>query len=53
MFVVYNFSTNCLGVELGNCGGDGSWARHFTVIYRVDGTDFGSCSTAEDLFGDV
>ena len=53
MFVVCNLSTNGLGIETSNCGGDRSWAGHFTVIDRVDGTDFSGCSTAEDFFGDV
>ena len=53
MFVVCNLSANCLGIKPSNRSGDRPWARHLAVIDRVDGTDFGGCSTAEDFFGDV
>jgi hypothetical protein len=53
VFVMRHLATDCLCIELGNCSGDWPWAWHIAVIDRVDGTHFGSCSTAENLFSDV
>jgi hypothetical protein len=48
-----NLTPYCLGIEPSNGSGDRSRAGHFTVVDRIDGTDFSSCSTAENLFSDI
>ena len=53
LLVMGNLTPYCLGIEPSNCSGDWPWAGHFTVVDRVDGTDFRSCSAAENFFGDV
>ena len=53
VFVLRYLAADCLGIKAGNRSGDWPRAWHVAVIDRVDGTDFSSCSTTEDFFGDV
>ncbi len=53
VLVMRHLAAYCLGIQPSNCGGDRSWAWHVSVVNRIDGTYFSSCSTAENFFSDV